>query len=210
MTAHDRTGGHGSPQGGSDGGADGIDAEADAVLLGICASLADLAAFTVTADASTDVILRDGRELQLVATTTAAVNRAAGFRMRRAGPFGAVEAVHDGATPTVCPRGRAAMRQGRPRAGWTAGWTRCSPCSAGARPAGPTCYLPTPCGTLMNGVEQGDYMGVTTVRRDRRILTITRNAVKARRLADDVIIFCPGRAGSSRRGRRHGRSMIPA
>jgi hypothetical protein len=57
MTAHDRTGGHGSPQ----GGAAGLDRDADTILHGIGASLAGLAAFTVTVNAPTGVIRCDGR-----------------------------------------------------------------------------------------------------------------------------------------------------
>lgn len=82
-------------------GAAQIDPDADAAGRDMCAALGGLAAFTVTSDASTEVILRDGRKLQLVATTTAVVDRAKGFRLRRQGPFGATEAVHDGATLTI-------------------------------------------------------------------------------------------------------------
>lgn len=82
-------------------GASRIDPDADAAVRDMCAALDGFAAFTVTSDASTEVILRDGRKLLLVAATTAVVDRAKGFRLRRQGAFGATEAVHDGATLTI-------------------------------------------------------------------------------------------------------------
>jgi hypothetical protein len=144
-----------------------IDPDADAVLRGMCAALGGLAAFTVTSDASTEVILRDGRKLQLVATTTAVVDRAAGFRMRRQGPFGAVEAVHDGATLTVWSEALGGYATtpapGRVDDGLDALLAVFGEGAAG----GADLLYAEPCGNLMNGVERGDYMGVTTVGGER-------------------------------------------
>jgi hypothetical protein len=72
--------------------ADGIDPDADATLRGMCAALAAQTAFSVVSDAATEVILRDGRKVQLAASGTATVNRARGFRFDRRGPFGATAA----------------------------------------------------------------------------------------------------------------------
>lgn len=148
-------------------GAAGIDPDAEAVLREACAALGGLAAFTVTADASTDMILRDGRKLQLVATTTAVVDRAKGFRMRRQGPFGAVEAVHDGATLTVWSEAISGYAVTPAAGGLDDGLDALLAVFGEGAAGGADLLYADPCGNLMNGVERGDYMGVTTVGGER-------------------------------------------
>jgi hypothetical protein len=148
-------------------GAAGIDPDADAVLREACAALAGLAAFTVTADASTDMILRDGRKLQLVATTTAVVDRAKGFRMRRQGPFGGVEAVHDGAALTVWSEAIGGYAVTPAPGGLDDGLDALLAVFGEGAAGGADLLYADPCGNLMNGVESGDYIGVTTVGGER-------------------------------------------
>ncbi|WP_333835216.1 DUF2092 domain-containing protein [Rubrimonas sp.] len=144
-------------------GAAEIDPDAEAVLRETCAALAALAAFTVTSDASTDMILRDGRKLQLVATTTAVVDRAAGFRMRRQGPFGAVEAVHDGETLTVWSEALGGYAVTPAAGGVDDGLDALLAVFGEGAAGGADLLYADACGNLMNGVESGDYIGATTV-----------------------------------------------
>lgn len=140
-----------------------IDPDADATLRGMCAALAALPAFTVTSDASTEVLLSDGRKLQLVATTTAMVDREAGFRMRRQGPFGATEAVHDGASLTVWSEALGGYvvtpAEGPTDAGLDALLAVFGEGAAG----GADLLYADACGNLMNGVDQGDYIGLVMI-----------------------------------------------
>jgi len=140
-----------------------IDPDADAALREMCAALGGLAAFTVTSDASTEVILRDGRKLQLVATTTAAVDRAAGFRLRRQGPFGATEAVHDGATLTIWSEALGGYATEAAPGGVDEGLDALLAVFGESAAGGADLLYADPCGNLMNGVESGAYIGLTTV-----------------------------------------------
>jgi len=144
-------------------GAAEIDPDADAALREMCAALGGLKAFTVTSDASTELILRDGRKLQLVATTTAVVDRGAGFRMRRQGPFGAVEAVHDGATLSVWSEALGGYATTPAPGGVDDGLDALLMVFGESAAGGADLLYADPCGNLMNGVERGDYMGATTV-----------------------------------------------
>lgn len=144
-------------------GAAEIDPDADAALREMCAALGGLTAFTVTADASTDMILHDGRKLQLVATTTAAVDRARGFRMSRQGPFGAVEAVHDGAAITIWSEAVGGYAVAPAPGGVDEGLDALLAVFGEDAAGGADLLYADPCGNLMNGVERGDYIGETTV-----------------------------------------------
>ncbi|HEX6015320.1 MAG TPA: DUF2092 domain-containing protein [Geminicoccaceae bacterium] len=76
-------------------GAD-IEPEADRILRQMTDHLAGLKTFAVTADAATEVLLRDGRKIQLTATGRAVVDRKLGFRVERRGPNGLVRVTYDG------------------------------------------------------------------------------------------------------------------
>ena len=144
-------------------GAAGIDPEADAALRGMCAALAGLTAFTVTSGATTEVILRDGRKLQLVATTTAIVDRGKGFRMRRQGPAGATEAVHDGETLTIWSEALGGFAATPAPGGVDEGLDALLAVFGEGAAGGADLLYADPCGNLMNGADQGDYIGTTTV-----------------------------------------------
>ena len=140
-----------------------VDPDADAVLRDMCAALSAMTAFTVTSDAATEVLLRDGRKLHLLATTTGVVDREAGFRLRRQGPLGATEAVYDGATLTVWSEALGGYATAEAASGLDDGLdTLLEIFGEGAAGGADLLYTDT-CGTLMNGVERGDYMGVAMV-----------------------------------------------
>ena len=144
-------------------GAAEIDADAEEVLRGMCAALGGLEAFTITSDASTEVILRDGRKLQLVATTKGVVDRGAGFRFTRQGPFGGVEAVFDGATLTVWSEALGGYASTEAAGDLDAGLDALLAVFGESAAGGADLLYADPCANLMNGVESGDYIGLTTV-----------------------------------------------
>lgn len=82
----------------SPGLAQEIDARADEVLRAMSDYLAGLQTFSVTADASTEMLMRDGAKAQLTATGELLIDRGTGFRFRRSGPAGQTTIVFDGVT----------------------------------------------------------------------------------------------------------------
>ncbi len=129
----------------------------------MCATLGAMSAFTVTSDAVTEIILTDGRKVHLVATTSGTVDRAAGFRLRRQGPFGATETVHDGTTLTVWSEALGGYAAVPSPGGVDEGLDTLLALFGEDAAGGADLLYADPCGTLMNGVEEGAYMGLTTV-----------------------------------------------
>ncbi|WP_333834987.1 DUF2092 domain-containing protein [Rubrimonas sp.] len=144
-------------------GAAEIDPDADSVLQAMCGALGAMPAFRVTSDAATEIVLRDGRKLHLLATTTADVDRAAGFRLRRQGALGATEAVHDGAALTVWSEALGGYAAVPSPGGVDDGLDALLALFGEGAAGGADLLYADPCATLMNGVERGDYMGLTTV-----------------------------------------------
>lgn len=144
-----------------------IDAEADAVLRGMCAALTAQQAFSVASDASAEVILRDGRKLQLAVSSTATVDRARGFRFERNGPFGATVAAYDGDTLTIWAEalgGYASVAAPGELDGGIDGGLDALLAVFGAEAAGGADLLyADPCANLMNDVWSGEHMGETVV-----------------------------------------------
>lgn len=73
-----------------------IDPAADRVLREMSEYLGTLQSFSVTADAATDILTRDGAKVQLTATSDILLDRDQGFRATRTGPAGESVIVFDG------------------------------------------------------------------------------------------------------------------
>lgn len=78
-----------------------VDPKADEVLRAMSAYMAGLQTFSVTADSSTEIMLADGRKIQLTATSHAQIDRSAGLRMTRDGPRGGTTLVFDGSQASI-------------------------------------------------------------------------------------------------------------
>lgn len=65
-----------------------IDPQADEILRAMSNYMSTLESFSVTADASTEILLRNGAKVQLTTTSELLLNREKGFRITRAGPAG--------------------------------------------------------------------------------------------------------------------------
>jgi hypothetical protein len=78
-----------------------IDAKADEVLRAMSDYLAGLSTFSVTADASTDILLRNGAKIQVTATGDLVLDRERGFRVVRTGPAGENTIVFDGSAVSI-------------------------------------------------------------------------------------------------------------
>ena len=71
--------------------------EADAVLRAMSEYLSGLTSFRVASEASTEILLRDGRKIQLTATGYVRLDRELGFKAERQGPVCATRLFYDGA-----------------------------------------------------------------------------------------------------------------
>lgn len=78
-----------------------IDPAADKILRQMSDYLTGLQAFSVTTEVSTDVILRNGQKVQLVASGSGLFDRERGFRFRRKGTAGDLEMTFDGRNLTL-------------------------------------------------------------------------------------------------------------
>jgi hypothetical protein len=78
-----------------------IDAKADQVLRAMSDYLGGLSSFSVTADASTDILTRDGAKVQMTATGELVLDREEGFRVTREGPAGKTTIVFDGSRVAI-------------------------------------------------------------------------------------------------------------
>jgi hypothetical protein len=78
-----------------------IDPDADQILRQMSDYLTGLGAFSVTTDASTEVVLRNGQKVQLNASGSGVFDRQRGFRFRRQGAIADVELTFDGRNLTL-------------------------------------------------------------------------------------------------------------
>lgn len=78
-----------------------IDPEADRILRQMSDYLAGLPAFSITSDASTEIILRNGQKVQLNASGSGVFDRKRGFRFRRQGAVANLELRFDGTNLTL-------------------------------------------------------------------------------------------------------------
>ncbi|MBN2629919.1 MAG: DUF2092 domain-containing protein [Rhodobacteraceae bacterium] len=78
-----------------------IDAQADAVLRAMSDYLAGQRAFSISADASTEMLLQDGRKIQLTGTSEITVDRETGLHVERQGPNGKTVLVYDGKAVSI-------------------------------------------------------------------------------------------------------------
>lgn len=73
-----------------------IDPQADAVLRAMSDYLGGQRAFSLSADASTEMLLQDGRKIQLTGTSQMTLDRDKGLHVERQGPNGTTILIHDG------------------------------------------------------------------------------------------------------------------
>ena len=73
-----------------------IEPEADAVLRSMSDHLASLSAFRINLSATTEILLLDGRKIQLTGDTKVVADRSKGFRVERNGAAGKSTLVFDG------------------------------------------------------------------------------------------------------------------
>lgn len=78
-----------------------IDPEAETVLRAMSDYLAQQRTFRLVADASTEILLEDGRKIQLTATSHTLVDRDKGIRVERQGPAGVTQLVFDGSKVSI-------------------------------------------------------------------------------------------------------------
>jgi len=78
-----------------------IDPEAERLLRAMSDALARLESFAVDTATTTEVLLRDGRKLQLVSSGHVEMDRSAGFRMQRNGADGGGSVTFDGSVVTL-------------------------------------------------------------------------------------------------------------
>lgn len=78
-----------------------IDPEAETVLRAMSDYLAEQRTFRLVADASTEILLEDGRKIQLTATSHTLVDRDKGIKVDRQGPAGVTQLVFDGSTVSI-------------------------------------------------------------------------------------------------------------
>lgn len=81
--------------------AEEIDARADEILRSMSDYMGSLGSFSVTADASTDILTRDGAKVQMTATGELTLDREQGFRVVRRGPAGESTIVFDGSRVAI-------------------------------------------------------------------------------------------------------------
>jgi hypothetical protein len=78
-----------------------IDAKADEILRAMSDYLGGLGSFSVTADASTDILTRDGAKVQMTATGELVLDREKGLSVTREGPAGKTTIVFDGSRVAI-------------------------------------------------------------------------------------------------------------
>lgn len=77
---------------------DGIDPEADRILVAMSENLKSMPTLRVDYDADQEILTLDGQKIQYSASGSIALDRAKGFRMKRMGPFAQAEVIFDGTT----------------------------------------------------------------------------------------------------------------
>jgi hypothetical protein len=79
----------------------GIEPEAERVLRAMAEHLAGLRAFEVSTESAAELVLHDGRKVQVVTEGSGVLDRERGFRFARKGPLGAFELAFDGERMTL-------------------------------------------------------------------------------------------------------------
>ncbi len=78
-----------------------IDPQADAVLKAMSDYMAGQRIFSLSADASTELLLQDGRKIQLTATSRMTIDRDKGLRVERQGALGVSLLIYDGTALSI-------------------------------------------------------------------------------------------------------------
>lgn len=140
-----------------------VDPEADGILRAMSDYMTGVSAFSVDLEATTDVLLHDGRMIQLSASSEALVDRAAGFRVIRNGPVGAVSVSYDNATLSVASERANAYLQVPVEGGIGAALDEMRAIFGTEVTGGADLFYENPYGGLMNEVIDGEVIGQTMV-----------------------------------------------
>lgn len=136
-----------------------VDPEAEQVLRAMSDYMAGQRMFSLTADASTEVLLRDGRKVQLTATSDMIVDREKGLRVERQGALGGTLFVFDGDEVSIASE-REGVYLTLPASGGIDGALDEVRSALGTEVAGGADLLyANPYDGLMLNVQSGHYMG---------------------------------------------------
>lgn len=141
-----------------------IEPEAEEILRAMSAHLSAQATFSVRSDASTEMILHDGRKVELHAATTAHVDRARGFRLHRVGPLGESEAVFDGARLSLASGAAGLHASADVEGGQDAALDALAGIYGDAAGGGIDLLYVDPAGFLLAEAESGRYVGILPIR----------------------------------------------
>ena len=125
--------------------------------------LAGLKAFSATIDVSTELILRTGQKIQLVASATALVDRERGFRYKRKGRLGDFELTFDGRRMTLYSSELNGYKSVEIEGGNDAAFDELRAAFGTAGVGGVDLLYSNPYEGLQYGVESGAYYGETWV-----------------------------------------------
>ena len=140
-----------------------VDAKADEVLRSMSGYLAGLNSFGVTADASTEVMMRNGAKVQLTATGELVLDRDIGFHVTRKGPAGQTRIVFDGARVAIANQALGVHMFVPVEGGIDAAIDEVRTVLGAEVTGGADLLYANPYEGLMYEVESGTYMGEVTV-----------------------------------------------
>ncbi|SEM44433.1 hypothetical protein SAMN04488103_101173 [Gemmobacter aquatilis] len=136
-----------------------IDPKADAVLHAMSDYMSSQRMFSLSAESSTEILMSDGRKIQLTAASEMVVDREKGIRVDRKGPVGGTYLVFDGSKVSIASE-REGVYLSLPAEGGIDGALDEVRTALGTEVAGGADLLYTkPYDGLMLNVQSGHYMG---------------------------------------------------
>lgn len=136
-----------------------VDPEAERILRQMSEHLAGLPAFSITTDASTEIILRNGQKVQLTSSGSGVFDRNQGFRFRRQGAVADLELNFDGANLTIYAGGLNAYETIQVEGGNDAALDEVRTAFGIEAAGGVDLLYAHPYEGLLYEVERGDYFG---------------------------------------------------
>jgi hypothetical protein len=129
------------------------------VLRAMSDYLGGLTSFRVASEASTEVLLQDGRKIQLTATGYVLLDREKGFQAERQGPAGATRLYYDGAQVSVVSEKHKAFIKIPATGGVDVAFDEVRAVFGSEAFGGADLLYPDAYEGLMFDVESGDYLG---------------------------------------------------
>jgi hypothetical protein len=140
-----------------------VDAKADEVLHAMSDYLTGLKSFSATADASTEILMRNGAKIQLTATSEIVLDRDTGFMASRKGPAGESKIVFDGTKVTIANQAMGVHMSIPVEGGIDTAIDEVRSVMGAEVTGGADLLYAKPYEGLMYEVESGTYMGEVTV-----------------------------------------------